>query len=72
MIPVPSSVAAKLALYTAMRTQQVNQVTLAELLGVTVPAVRVLTDPDQHSHIEDVETALEALGQKLVVEDGNT
>ncbi len=67
-VELPALVAAKLALYQAMRDQRVTRVALASKLGVTEGAVRKLLDLDHQSHIRLVEAALEALGQKLVVE----
>ena len=69
LIPVPPVVAAKLALYLAMRDQGISQVALAERLGVTEGAVRKLVSLDHRSHIGQVETALRLLGRQLVVED---
>ena len=67
-VPVPPVVAAKLALYTTMRTQGITiQVKLAERLGVTNPPVRKLTNPDHRSHMSQVQKALGAL-EKLEVE----
>ena len=81
-IPAPSSakkgqeivtlsplVAAKLALYTAMRQQGVTKVALAARLGLSESVVRRLVNPDHRSHISQVEKALRAVGRKLAVED---
>jgi len=67
-IGVPSLVAAKLALYQAMREQDMTNVALARRLGVTEAVVRRLVNPDHSSKIEKVEAALEVLGKRLVVE----
>ena len=69
MIEVPPIVAAKLALYTAMRKQGITNVALAARLGVTENAVRRLVNPRHRSHITSVEKALRAVGRSLVVED---
>ena len=66
-VPLPALVAAKSALYCAMRAEGVGNTALAERLGVTEGAVRRLIDPDHRSHIGQVEAALRALGQRLVV-----
>lgn len=68
-VSLPPVVAAKMALYTAMRTQGVTKVALADRLGVSESAVRKLADPDHRSHIGQVENALRLLGRTLVVED---
>lgn len=67
-VVLPALVAAKLALYTAMREQGVSNVALAKRLGVTEAIVRRLVHPDHRSKIERVERALAALGKHLVVE----
>ena len=69
MVAVPPLVAAKLALYTAMRRQGVTAGELAERLGVGEEAVRKVMDPDYGSHLTQVEKALRAVGRSLVVED---
>lgn len=70
LISVTPILAAKLALYTAMRQQGVTSVALARRLGVQENAVRRLIDPGHRSHVTSVEKALQALGRSLVVEDG--
>ena len=67
-VPVPSVVAAKLALYSAMRAQRITKVELAERLGVSESAVRKLTNPDHRSHMIQVQKALRVVGRSLKVE----
>ena len=67
-VPVPTVVAAKLALYSAMRAQRITKVELADRLGVSESAVRKLTNPDHRSHISQVQKALRAVGRSLKVE----
>ena len=67
-VPVPTVVAAKLALYTAMRAQRITNVELAKRLGVTESAVRKLANPDHRSHMSQVQKALRAVGRSLKVE----
>ncbi len=69
LISVAPIVAAKLALYSAMREQGITNVALAVRLGLQENAVRRLVDPRHRSHITSVERALEAVGRSLVVED---
>ena len=69
MVAVPPVVAAKLALYTAIREQGVTNVALAERLSLSESAVRKLLDPDHRSHISGVIKALRAVGRNLVIED---
>ena len=66
-VALPVLMAAKLALYGAMRAQGVGNTALAAQLGVTEGAVRRLIDLDHRSHIGQIETALHALGQRLTV-----
>ena len=67
LVQLPALVAAKLALYQAMREQRVGNVALAKRLGTVEETVRRLLDLDHRSHIGHVEAALKALGQRLVV-----
>ena len=69
MVAVPPIVAAKLALYTAMRKQAITAEELADRLGLSEDAVRKVMDPDYGSHLTQVEKALRAVGRSLVVED---
>ena len=69
LIAIPPVVAAKLALYQAMKAQKVSKSELARRLGVSEAAVRRVCNPDHHSHIGQVEKALKLLGRTLVVED---
>ena len=69
LISVAPIVAAKLALYSAMREQGITNIALAARLGLQENAVRRLLDPGHRSHITSVEKALWAVGRSLVVED---
>ena len=69
LISVAPIVAAKLALYTAMREQNVTNVALAARLDLQENAVRRLLDPGHRSHITSVEKALAVVGRSLVLED---
>ena len=69
MIAVPLVVAAKLALYTAMREQGLTKVGLARRLGLSEGAVRKLLNPNHRSHIGQIERALAKVGRRLVAED---
>ena len=66
-VPVPTVVAAKLALYSAMKAQRITKVELADRLGVSESAVRKLTNPDHRSHMSQVQKALRAVGRSLNV-----
>ena len=67
VVALPALVAAKIALYAAMRTQGVGNTALAARLGLTEGAVRRLIDLDHRSHIGQIEAALHELGQLLTV-----
>lgn len=67
VIALPALVAAKIALYDAMRAEGIGNTGLAERLGLSEGAVRRLIDLDHRSHIGQVEAALHALGQRLSV-----
>lgn len=69
LVAVPPVAAAKLALYTALRTQGITWAALAERLELSESAVCKLLDPDCYSHISQVLKALRAVGRNLVVED---
>ena len=60
-------VTAKLALYRAMREQQIDDGTLAKRLGTTEITVTRFLDLDYRSHIDHIAAALDVLGQHLVV-----
>ena len=67
LVALPALAAAKIALYRAMRERGLSNAALARRLGTMEGTVRRLIDLDHRSHIGQVETALEALGQRLVV-----
>ena len=66
-VALPALAAAKIALYRAMRERGLSNAALARRLGTVEGAVRRLIDLDHRSHIGQVEIALHALGQRLVV-----
>ena len=67
-VTLPPLVAAKLALYQAMRAAKTTNVALAKRLEVTENVVRRLLDLDHRSHIGQIEAALAVFGKRLVVE----
>ena len=72
LITVSPVVAAKLALYSAMREQGVANADLAGRLGLQERAIRRLLDPGYGSHMTTVEKALRSVGRSLVIEDRAT
>ena len=68
LVAVPTVVAAKLALYSAMREQRISNAELASRLAISESTVQKLIDPERNSPIVQVQKALQALGRSLVVE----
>jgi antitoxin HicB len=68
LVPVPLWLAPKLALYLAMRDQQVNNSELARRLGVHERVIRRMLDPEHASKAERIQAALAALGKQMTVE----
>src|ERR1700689_2374370 len=68
LVPVPLWLAPKLALYLAVRDQQVKNSELARRLGVHGRGARRMLDPEHASKTEKVQAALAALGKQLTVE----
>lgn len=66
-VTLPPLVAAKLALYEALRAQRITRTELARRLGLQENGVRRLLDLDHRSHIDEVDRALAALGKRLAV-----
>jgi antitoxin HicB len=67
LVPVPLWLAPKLALYLAMRDQQVNNSELARRLGVHERVVRRMLDPRHATRTEKIQAALAALGKQMTV-----
>lgn len=61
-------VCAKLALYQAMREQGISKASLARRLAWHLPQVDRVLDLTHASRLEQVETALAALGRELMIE----
>jgi antitoxin HicB len=68
LVPVPLWLAPKLALYLAMRDQQVNNSELARRLGVHERVVRRMLDPRHATRTEKIQTALTVLGKHMTVQ----
>ena len=71
-IAVRSIVAAKLALYSAMRAQRITKTELARRMELSEGAIRKLLNLDHRSHIGQVERALRIVGRSLVLTDEPT
>ena len=68
MIPVPAPMAAKAALYLALREAKMTQLQLATRLHCDEKEVRRLLDPRHPSKLPRLQQALAHLGKRLVVE----
>jgi antitoxin HicB len=67
-VALPAMVAAKLALHQAVVEHGMTQIRLAQRLHMDPRQVRRLLDLDHYSRLEQVETALSALGKQLVID----
>ena len=68
MAILPPLVTAKLSVYEAMRARRITSVELAGRLGWQPARVERLVDLRRPSRLEQIETALAALGKRLVIE----
>ncbi len=68
LVPVPLWLAPKLALYLAMRDQQVNNSDLARRLGIHERVIRRMLDPKHATKAEKIQAALAVLGKQMTVE----
>ena len=68
IVAVPAVMTAKLALYSAMRSQNITKSELARRLGLRQSAIQKLTDPDSQSRIGQLQAALDAVGCQLVID----
>ena len=68
VIPVPAPMAAKAALYLALKEAGISKVELASRLRCHEREVRRLLDPRHPSKLPRIERALSELGKRLVVE----
>jgi antitoxin HicB len=66
-ISVPLYLAPKLALYLAMREAGMRNTELAKRLGISETVIRRMLDPKHHTKPEKIQTALAALGKRIVV-----
>jgi antitoxin HicB len=67
LVPVPAPMAAKAALYLAMREAKVSNVEMARRLGCDEKEVRRMLDPRHATKLPRIQKALELLGKRLVV-----
>jgi antitoxin HicB len=67
LIGVPLYLAPKLALYLAMRERRITNVELARRLGASETVVRRMLNPKHATKSEKIQSALAALGKRIVV-----
>jgi len=67
LIGVPLWIAPKVALYRALQEQGVSNSELARRLGVRETIVRRMLDPDHATKSSRIESALRAVGKRLLV-----
>jgi antitoxin HicB len=67
LIPVPAPMAAKAALYLAMREAGITNVQLARKLSCDEREVRRMLDPRHPTKLPRIKEALEVLGKRLVL-----
>jgi antitoxin HicB len=68
LVPVPLWLAPKLALFLAMRDQQLTNSELGRRLGVHEKVVRRMLDPAHATKAAKIQAALAALGKQMTVE----
>lgn len=67
LISVPLYLAPKLALYLAIRERGMRNTELARRLGLSKTVVRRMLNPKHDTRPEKIQTALAALGKRIVV-----
>lgn len=66
-VTLPALSSAKVALYRAMRAENIGKAALAKRLDVALPQIDRLLDLRHHSRLDAIERALAALGRTLTV-----
>ena len=67
LVPLPAPMAAKAALYLAMRETGMTNVQMARKLGCDEREVRRMLDPRHPTKLPRIKEALDALGKRLVI-----
>jgi antitoxin HicB len=67
LIAVPLWIAPKVALYRALQEQRISNSELARRLGVRETIVRRMLDPDHATRPSRLESALRAVGKRLLI-----
>lgn len=71
LVPVPLWIVGKLGLYWAIREAGISQSELARRLKVRETVVRRMLDPNHDTKAEKIQSALEALGKRVVMAYGD-
>lgn len=71
LVALPPMIALKLAIYRAMREQEISQSELARRLGCDSRQVRRILDLDHNSRLDLLSAALKALGKRLLLDVQN-
>jgi antitoxin HicB len=67
-VSLSAQIAAKAALYAALKEIGITKVELAKRLNCDEKEVRRLLDPRHHSKLPRIESALSVLGKRLIIE----
>jgi antitoxin HicB len=67
LIPVPAQMAAKAALYLAMKEAGITNAQLARKLGCDEKEVRRMLDPRHPTKLPRIKEALDVFGKRLIV-----
>jgi antitoxin HicB len=67
LVPVPLWLAPSLALYLAMREQDISNCELARRLGCRETVVRRMLDPNHNTKPEKLQAALAVLGKRIAI-----
>lgn len=67
LVPLPASMAAKAALYLAIREAGVSNLQLARRLGLHEKEIRRMLDPRHATRLGRIQEVLAALGKRLVI-----
>jgi antitoxin HicB len=67
LVPVPAPMAAKAALYLAMKETDVSNTVLARRLGCDEKEVRRMLNPRHPTKLPRIQAALQVLGRRLII-----
>lgn len=67
LVPVPAPMAAKAALYLAIKDAGLSNIELGRRLGFDEREIRRLLDPRHATRLSRIQTVLDALGKRLLI-----